>query len=166
MSLFVNASEQEAYLFITDYFASKHMKIVTASPPSRIRAEFGSWTSMALDNAKGEIEVEITTKNNGGSYTNLNFSFRKEHTLAWMMAIFATLILCGMMWWRTSLDIARINPANTASFLFEVGLITVGLSAIMFAVAIGLVAYSTSATRKRFIEEFNIFIQSLRSKKD
>jgi hypothetical protein len=36
----------------------------------------------------------------------------------------------------------------------------------MFVVAIGLVGYSTSITRRRFIEEVNMFIQSLPSKKE
>ena len=165
MSLFVNVPEQEAFLLITDYFASKRMKIVTSNSPSYIRAEFGSWTSMSLDNAKGEVEVEITARN-GGSYTNLNFSFFKEYMSTLIIAIFGTLILCVIMWWRATRDVSRINPADVGNFLFKVSLITVGLSAVMFVVAIGLVVYSTSLTRRRFIEEFNTFIQSLPSKKD
>jgi hypothetical protein len=164
MSLFVNASEQEAFLLITDYFASKSMKIVTSSPPSHIRAEFGSWASISLDNAKGEVEVEIT-KRNGGSYTNLNFSFFKEYLFALMIAIFGTLFLCVVMSWRASTDMSRINPADVGNFLFKVSLITVGLSAVMFVVAIGVVGYSTSLRRRRFVEEFNMFMQSLPSQK-
>jgi small-conductance mechanosensitive channel len=165
MGLSISASEQEAFLLITDYFASKHMKIVTANPPSRIRAEFGSWTSLSLDNAKGEVEVEIT-KSNSGSCTNLAFRFRKEHLVAWIIAIFATVILCVIMWWRANSDISQINPANTSNFILRVSLITFGLSAVIFVAAIGLVLYSTSATRKRLIEEFSLFIQSLHSEKD
>jgi small-conductance mechanosensitive channel len=160
MSIFVNAPEQEAFLLITDHFASKSMKIVTSSPPSHIRAEFGSWTSISLDNAKGEVEVEIT-KRNGGSYTNLNFNFFKEYLFALIIAIFATLLLCVMMWWRATRDMSHIAPAEVGNFLFRISLITVGLSAVMFVVAIGLVGYSTSLTRKRFIEEFNMFVRSL-----
>jgi hypothetical protein len=62
--------------------------------------------------------------------------------------------------------VSRINPADVENFLFKVSLITVGLSAVMFVVAIGLVVYSTSITRRRFVEEFNMFIQSLPSKGD
>jgi small-conductance mechanosensitive channel len=160
MSLFVNASEQDAFLLITDYFASKSMKIVTSSPPSYIRAEFGSWTSISLDNAKGEVEVEIT-KRNSGSYTNLNFSFFKEYLFALIIAIFATLLLCVTMWWRATRDMSHVAPAEVGNSLFRISLITVGLSAVMFLVAIGLIGYSTSLTRRRFVEEFNMFIQSL-----
>jgi hypothetical protein len=96
MSIFVNAPEQEAFHLITDYFASKRMKIVSSNPPSYIRAEFGSWTSISLDNAKGEVEAEITERN-GGSYANLNFNFFKEYMSALMIAIFGTLILCVIM---------------------------------------------------------------------
>lgn len=165
MSLFVNVSEEEAFRLMMDYFTSKHMKIVTSNSPSYIRAEFGSWTSMSLDNAKGEVEVEITARN-GGSYTNLNFSFFKEYLSALIIAILGTLFLCVVMWWRATRDVSRINPADVGNFLFKVSLITVGLSAVMFVVAIGLVGYSTSITRRRFIEEFNMFIQSLPSKKE
>ena len=165
MSIFVNAPEQEAFLLITDYFASKDMKIVNSNPPSYIRAEFGSWTSISLDNAKGEAEAEITERN-GGSYANLNFNFFKEYLFALIIAIFGTLFLCVVMWWRATTDMSQINPVDVGNFLFKVSLITVGLSAVMFVVAIGLVGYSTSITRRRFIEEFNMFIQSLPSKKD
>jgi len=165
MSLFVNASEQEAFRLMMDYFTSKHMKILTSNSPSYIRAEFGSWTSMSLDNAKGEVKVEIKERN-GGSYSNLDFSFFKEYLFALMIAIFGTLLLCVVMLWRATRDMSRINPADMGNFLFKVSLITVGLSAVMFVVAIGLVVYSTSLTRRRFIEEFNMFIQSLPSKKD
>jgi hypothetical protein len=165
MSLFVNVSEEEAFRLIMDYFTSKHMKIVTSNSPSYIRAEFGSWTSMSLDNANGEVEAEIMERN-GGCYSNLNFSFFKEYLFALIIAIFGTLLLCVVMWWRAARDMSRIAPADVGNFLFKVNLITVGLSAVMFVVAIGLVVYSTSITRRRFIEEFNMFMQSLPSKKD
>ena len=165
MSLFVNVSEEEAFRLMMDYFTSKHMKIVTSNSPCYIRAEFGSWTSMSLNNAKGEVEAEIKERN-GGSCTNLNFSFFKEYLFALIIAISVTLFLCVVMLWRATRDTSRINSADVGSFLFKVSLITVGLSAVMFVVAIGLVGYSTSITRRRFIEEFNMFMQSLPSKKD
>ena len=165
MSLFVNVPEEEAFRLMMDYFTSKHMKIVTSNSPSYIRAEFGSWTSMSLDNANGEVEVEITGRN-GGSYSNLNFSFFKEYLFALIIAIFGTLFLCAVMLWRATRDMSRINPADVGNSLLKINLITVGLSAIMFAIVIGLVGYSTSLTRKRFIEEFNMSMQSLPSKKD
>jgi flagellar biosynthesis protein FlhB len=165
MSLFVNVSEEEAFRLMMDYFTSKHMKILTSNFPSYIRAEFGSWTSMSLNNAKGQVEAEIT-EGNGGSYSNLNFSFFKEYLSALIIAIFGTLLLCVVMWWRATRDMSRINRTDMGNFLFKVNLITFGLSAIMFAVVIGLVGYSTSLTRRRFIEEFNMFMQSLPSKKD
>jgi len=165
MSLFVNVSEEEAFRLLMDYFTSKHMKIIASNSPSYVRAEFGSWTSMSLDNANGEVEAEIKERN-GGSYTNLNFSFFKEYLFALIIAISVTLLLCVVMWWRATRDMSRINPADVGNFLLKVNLITFGLSAIMFAVVIGLVGYSTSLTRKRFIEEFNMSMQSLPSKKD
>jgi ABC-type Fe3+ transport system permease subunit len=120
---------------------------------------------MSLDNAKGEVEVEIKERN-GGSYSNLNFSFFKEYLPALIIAIFGTLLLCVVMWWRATRDMSRINPADVGNFLIKTSLITVGLSAVMFVVVIGFVGYSIALTRRRFIEEFNMFMQSLPSKKD
>ena len=94
-----------------DYFTSKHMKILTSNSPSYIRAEFGSWTSMSLDNAKGEVEAEIKERNDG-SYSNLNFSFFKECLFALIIAISGTLLVCVVMWWRATRDMSRINPAD------------------------------------------------------
>ena len=165
MSLFVNVSEEEAFHSLMKYFTSKHMKIMASNSPSYIRAGFGSWTSLSLDNANGEVEVEITGKN-GGSYANLSLSFLKEYMLALIVAVFGTLFLCVIMWWRATNDLPRIDPADVGSFLLKINLITFGLSVVMFVVAIGVVGYSVSLTRKRFIEEFNVFMQSLPSKKD
>jgi hypothetical protein len=165
MSLFVNVSEEEAFRSLMNYFTSKHMKIIASNSPSYIRAEFGSWTSLSLDNANGEVEVEIIGKN-GRSYTDFNLSFLKEYLLALIIAVFGTLFLCVIMWWRVTSDLPQIDPAEVGNFLLKINLITFGLSAVMFAIAIGLVWYSTSLTRKRFIEEFNAFMQSLPSKKE
>ena len=165
MSLLANVSEEEAFRLLMDYFTSKHMKIIASNSPSYIRAEFGSWTSLSLDNANGEVEVEVR-KRNGGSHANLDFSFFKEYLLALIFAVFGTLFLCVVMWWRVTSDLPRINPAEVGSFLLKINLITFSLSVVMFAITVGLVGYSTSLTRKKFIEEFNTFVQSLPSKKD
>jgi hypothetical protein len=65
------------------------------------------------------------------------------------------------MWWR----ISQINPADAGNFMFNTYLVTFGLCAFMFAGAIGLVGYSTTVTKKKFIKEFNVFMQSLPSQK-
>jgi hypothetical protein len=165
MSLPVNVSQEEAFRLLMNYITSKHMKIIASNSPSYIRAQFGSWASMSLDNANGDVEVEIR-KRNGGSHANLDFSFFKEYLLALTVAVFGTLFLCVIMWWRVTSDLPRINPAEVGSFLLKINLITFGLSVVMFAVAVGLVGYSTSLTRKKFIKEFNTFAQSLPPKKE
>jgi len=165
MSFFIDASEQEAFDLIVDYFRVRRMKILDSSSPSYIRAEFGSWTSISPDNARGEVEVEIKGKN-GGSYANLSLRFLKEFVAALIIAVFGTLLLCILMWWRVMRDSARIDPADMGNFLFRVNLVTFGLSAILFAVTVGLVAYSTSVTRQRFVRELSAFVQSLAAKSD
>jgi hypothetical protein len=164
VKLAVNASEQEAFRFITDFFVSEEMKIIVANPSSHIRAEFGSWTSISLKKAKGAVETEIT-KGNGGTTISLNFSFFKEYLYASVIAVFATLVLCMTMWLRTSVEIAGVSPTNLWNFLLRVSLITAGLSAATFLMAIGIVAYSASSTRRRLVAEFKMFVQSLPAQK-
>jgi cell division protein FtsX len=140
------------------------MKIIVANPSSYIRAEFGSWTSISLKKAKGAVETEITQRN-GETTISLNFSFFKEYLYASIIAIFATLVLCMTMWLRTSVQIASVNPTNVGSFLLRVSLLTAGLSLATFLMAIGIVAYSASSTRRRLVEEFKTFVQSLPAQK-
>jgi hypothetical protein len=160
MSLFANIPRQETFRLVTDWLASKRMKILIATHPSYIKAEFGSWTSISFDNAKGEVEAEITERD-GGTHVDLNFSFFKEYLSALLIAVFATLALCVIMWFRVSADMPQVSPDNVGSVILRTSLITVGLSAVMFAVAIGIVGYSTALTKRKLIEQFNAFAQSL-----
>jgi hypothetical protein len=160
MSLFANVPQQETFRLITDWFASKRMKILIARPPSYIKAEFGSWTSISFDNAKGEVEAEITERDDG-TYVDLNFSFFKEYLSALLIAVFATLALCVIMWFRATADIPLISPANVENVILRMSLITVGLSAVMFAAAIGIVGYGTALTKRKLIDQFKAFVQSL-----
>jgi hypothetical protein len=136
------------------------MKILIARPPSYVKAEFGSWTSISFDNAKGEVEAEITERDDG-TYVNVNFSFFKEYLSALLIAVFATLALCVIMWFRASVDIPQVSPANAEDAILRISLLTVGLSAATFVVAIGIVGYSTALTKRKLIDQFNAFVQSL-----
>ncbi len=148
MSFFVNASEEEAFRLVMDYFEGRRMKILTSNSPSYIRAQFGSWVSMSASNSKGEVEIN-TVKRNGGSYVNLNFDFSKEYLAALIVTTIGavvTLIVYGVL---------EIEPWFTLVVILA-----------FVAIAGGIVGYSISTTRKSFIEEFNMFIQSLSSKKE
>ena len=131
-----------------DYFNGRRMKILTSNPPSYIRAEFGSLASMSPDNSKGEVDISIV-KRNGGSYVNLNFSFSLEYLAAFTVTIIGALIAYIIY---TMLEIP-----------FQFTLLVI---LVMVAFVVGIIGYSVSATRRKFIEEFNMFIQSLAPKRD
>jgi len=121
---------------------------VASNSPSYVRAEFGSWTSISLDNAKGEVKVDLT-KANRGSYANLHFSFSSEYLMGFAVTLFfaaATYIIYAIL----EIPIRFVLIV----ILFEV----------IFVV--GIIGYSVSLTRRRFIEEFNMFLQSLASKRE
>ena len=148
MSFFVNVPQEEAYHLTADYFKGRGLKIVASNSPSYVKAEFGSWTSISLDNAKGEVKVDLT-KANRGSYGNLHFSFSSEYLVGsavTMLFAAATYIIYAI------LEI----PIWFALFVMSIEVIFV----------IGIIGYSVSLTRKKFIEEFNMFLQSLATKSE
>ena len=148
MSFFVNASQEEAFRLMMDYFTGRHMKIPNSSSPSYIEAEFGSLITFTLDNAKGKAKLNVV-KSNGGAYANLNLDFSLEYLAALILTIIGVLItyiyytMLEFPFWYTLLIMLSI-----------------------FILVWGLVGYSVTLTRRKIIEEFNMFIQSLASRKD
>jgi len=150
MSFYVNATQEETFQYVMDYFNGRHMKMQASNSPSYIRVEFGSWFALETSgNAKGEAEANIAKKN-GGSYVNLNLDFGKEYLVS--SAVFLPIIAVAMVIFYEMLEIP-----------FWYSLIVL---LIMLIVVLAGEGYSVSKTRKRFIKEFNMFIQSLASKKD
>lgn len=165
MSLFVNAPQEEAFRSLMDYFTSRRMRILTSNSPSYIRTEFGSWVSMSFGSAKGEVEVNIT-KRDSGSYVNLTFSFLKEYLSDLIGAIIGALIIYVVVWAILSGYLSGYPSEIVEKVQSLINMLILGGMVLMFGVIMGLSGYNTSRTRKRFIEEFNMFIQSLASKKD
>jgi len=148
LSFFVNAPQEEAFQLMTDFFNGRGMRILTSNLPSYVKAEFGSWTSISLDNAKGEVKVDLA-KANRGSYANLHFSFSSEYLMGSAVTMFfaaATYIIYVI------LEI----PIRFALIVILVEVIFV----------VGTIGYSVSLTRRRFIEELNMFLQSLAPKRE
>jgi len=120
---------------------------------------------MSLGNAKGEVEVNVI-KRSGGSYVNLNFTFFKEYAADLILAISGTLITYGLLWWiaeRMIMDLPTWLRGEAWSSVYPFLIL---LPTLSFAIVMALAGYNTSLTRRRFIEEFNMFVQSLASKKD
>jgi len=130
-----------------DYFDGRRMKVKTSGSPSCIKAGFGSWTEMVLDNAKGEVTARIV-KRNGGSDVNLSFDFALEYYPALLLTI-AGVAATYMLY-----DLLKAPP-------------TYALLVIVIEVIVvwGIVVYSISLTKRKLTEELNTFIQSMPTKK-
>jgi len=156
MSLFVGSSQEETFRLLMDYFTGRRMRILMSHEPSYIRADLGSYVSMSLGHAKGEVEVN-TVKRNGGCYVNLNFNFVKEYAVDGIVAIFLFSLIFGFGWWMIS--ISGLRPWTRLEIIPLFLWATVG-----FAIVMAIAGYNVSLTRRRFIEEFNMFVQSLSTK--
>jgi uncharacterized membrane protein len=149
MSFFVNASQEEAFRLVMDYFNGRRMKILSSNSPSYIRAKFGKVLALETSgNAKGEAKTNIM-KRNGGSYVNLDLDFFEYYLTSFVAtAIFA---------------VVAVIIYQMLELPFWLSLIILPTMALVALVGAG---YSVSNTRKRITQEFNMFIQSLASKKD
>lgn len=156
MSWFLSASQEETFRLLMDYFGVRHMKILTSNPPSYIRAESGSWASVSPGNAKGDVEADIR-KRNGGSYVILNVNFFKEYRMALIAAIIGALFIYGVMWW-----LVIENPLQRTINPVEWNFHAITVVLLYLALSIGYLGYNTLLTRRRFMDEFNMFAQSLR----
>ena len=157
----MNSSQEETFRSLMDYFGERRFRILVSDSPSYIRVGIGSWMSFSLESAKGEAEVNVT-KRNGGSYVNLNFNFFKDYMADFLTAIIGAILVYAVPQWIVSLiagDFVRWFQSRGFNLIF------LGLSIVFFSLAMILAGYSTSLTRKRFIDEFNIFAQSLQPKK-
>ncbi len=146
MSWFINSSPEMTYRLLMDYFDGRHMKVKTSDPPSRIKAGFGSWTDMVLDNAKGEVTARIV-KRNGGSDVNLDFDFALEYYPALLLTI------AGVAATYMFYALLRVSPTWALSVML-----------IEVVVVWGIVLYSISLTKRKLLEGLNMFIQSLSTK--
>jgi hypothetical protein len=147
MNLFSDSSPEETYRLLMEYFDGRHMKVKTSDSPSRIKAGFGSWTDMVLDNAKGEVTARIVVRN-GGSDVNLSFDFALEYYPALLLTI------AGVA--ATYMLYALIRASSTWALLVM----------LIEVVAVwGIVIYSISLTKRKFVEGLNTFIQSRSTRK-
>ena len=156
----MNSSQEETFQSLMDYFTERRIRILASNSPSCIRVEFGSWSSFSLSNSKGAAEVSVT-KRNGGSHITFNFSFFKDYLADFLVATIGALMFYAFLQWLWSLSFSP-NDVNSRIAL---NLFSFGMILLLFAFTLGIAAYSTSLTKKRFIDEFNIFAQSLPTKK-
>lgn len=147
MSFFLKASQEEAFQLVKNHFTERHMKITTSTSPSYVEVDFGSLFSLSLDNAKGKVKLNIV-KSNGGAHVNLNFDFSLDY-----LAIL-TVTTIGLLMIYIYYTILEIPVAYTLLIML-----------FIVAFAGGIVQYSVRLTKRKTIEAFNMFVQSLDSKR-
>jgi len=162
MSWFVRSSSpDETFHSLILYLNGKSMKTLARSQPSYVKAEFGSSFSFLDEgNAKGEVEVKVT-KGNGGSYVHLNFDFTKEYALGLMAAVLGTFSFYVMGFGLSLIvKLSSLNPIESwlIAFVLLIGLV---LGAALFVIVMALEGFAVTRTKKRFLEEFNMFIELL-----
>jgi len=158
MSFFVNAVQGEAFKWVVDYFQGRNIRIQSSNPPSSIIAEFGSWFTMYPGNAKGNVNAQLMKRDNG-TYINLNFDFSSYYASGLSMGVI--LSVAAFVFFNLFLT----NVLHTATIPAVLQFYAVALSfGCVLIMALGL-GYDVSKTRRNFLEEFNMFIQSLASKK-
>lgn len=155
----MNSSQDETFRSLVDYFTGRRIRILTSIEPSYIRVGIGSSASLSLGNAKGDVAVYIG-KRDGGSSINFNFDFSKDYSVSLIVAIFGALIVYTLLTWVASNMIREVGSVAWP-YIFPFLLF---LAVLTFAIIIVMESYSVSLTRRRFVEELNMFAQSLSAK--
>jgi hypothetical protein len=157
--IFLNANQKEAFRSITDYFATRRTKTLARKDSSCFRAEIGSWFSFVDEgNAKGEVEVKVINVENG-SYVHVDFDFMKEYSLGFLAAILGagSCYFIGS-WLLYGLTILKMVTA-TELWTVAANLLAGVLAVALFTSLIVLESLSISRTKKRFIDEFAVFVR-------
>lgn len=123
--------------------------MLVSKSPTFVRAEFGTYTSLLPEDEKGKVEINITERN-GGTYLNLNFDFSTTYLVGLIIIIFAMVIVYSAFAMFFDVKDARFPLALT---------LALGLTVA------ALIPYSVSTAKKKFTREFNMFIESIKSKK-
>jgi hypothetical protein len=162
--IFLDATPEEAFRLITNYFVVRRVKALASDEASYIKAEIGSWFSFADEgNAKGEVEAKLT-KGNTGSYVNFDFDFTKEYAFGSAAAICGALS-CYVIgsWLVHGLKISK-SLGSAELWVPVLNLMVALLSMASFVSIMALEGCTISRTKQRFMEELDIFIQPLASK--
>ena len=146
----MNATEEETFNLVTNYLSERHMKIVKSEANKHVEAEFGSIWSLSPSNERGIIEIQIV-EGEKESLINVGFDFSSTIILAAAVTISTAIILFSFL-----KNIIWMDAFFSALLAFG----------LLPALLLGTATYSFSATRKGLLEEFNMFVQSLHSKKD
>jgi hypothetical protein len=159
-NVFVDAPQEGVFSSAMAFLDERHMKILHSTPPSFIRAEIGSYNSMSLSEAKGEVEINMTATKDG-CHVTLKFSFIKDYAADMMVAAAGSCILSLFAWLLPEKLSFPASFYQSATFTLIVSM------AVSFPIAaFALARYSTSLTKRKFMEAFKRIILSVHNKRD
>jgi hypothetical protein len=158
MKMFLDATPEEAFRLITNYFVARRVKALASDEASYFRAEIGSWFSFADEgNAKGDVEVKLT-KENTGSFVNFDFDFTKEYALGFVAAISGALSCYVIGSWLLH-SLKSWTLLGSAKLWAPLLNLMVAFLAVTVVVSImALEGYTVFRTKQRFMEELTTFI--------
>ncbi len=164
MSLFINSSQEDTFRSLMDFFNGRRSRVLVSNQPYRIRVEIGSYWALTLDSAKGEVEASIT-KRDGGSYINLNFNFMKEYLLGLVGSFIGAVALVVLGYTIGNAMITDMSQSVAAGAWSSIyGVIVFGIL-MTFVVVMATESGSAFVTKRKFINELDMFVQSLQTKK-
>ena len=148
MSWHLDSSAEEAFRLLMDYLKQKGVVVVRSDSPSYIRGVFGSWSQLVLDNAKGVVKVTVDEEEDGGCSVGLGLSFLSEFFVALVLTI-----VVGVL---TYFVYGRLDFSSMWTWVVIL---------VEVVVIWGIVGFSVPLTRRKFMKEFGVFMQSLSAKK-
>ncbi len=145
----MDLSPDEAFRLLLDYLKGRGVVVLRSDSPSFIRGVFGSWTQMVLDNAKGVVRVNIEEREEGGGCSvDVRLSFLSELFVALVLTVVvgvSVFLIYGMLGF----------PSMDTWFVILAELVIIW----------GIVGVSLPLTKRKFMKDFDTFMQSHSAKK-
>ncbi len=164
MDLLTNATPEEVFQLVQEYFTDTYMKvgrsakISTLRSPSHMKVEFGSWFA-AMGNPRGMAEVRIA-KRDELTGLKVEFSFKKEYVKPLLFSVAILVFVGGYLLWQmlsVPLPVDELLGSLATALFF-------GL--FIFAVLFLVSAVNTSLTKGKLIRDFTAFLQESTSEEE
>ncbi len=148
MSFHINLPDEEVFDLLIKYFVGRRIRIISVNKPSYIKVEVGKLFSMWFEEAQGIVDINIVRLNEH-SLINLHFNFSKEYISGLILSLLLSLVLYiyGLF----------VDAPGDLLFLLIV---------TIFGVTMALEIYNVAVTKKKFVEELSLFVQSTNLNKE
>lgn len=160
----MDSPQEDTFRSLMDFFKGRRYGILASDQPNLIRADIGSYWSWSRENARGQVETLITERD-GGSYINLHFNFVKEYLTGLAASSVGAIVLVMLGFIIGNNNVGSLSPSSSAGYwLFVYGAVAFGII-LIFMATMGIEGSHVSITKKRVIDEINMFVQSLQARR-